>query len=177
VDQELYQLIHQSKRKDRSAFAELVERYQGTVFRHAYAMVNDRMEAEDIAQEAFVKAFFSLSKLKNEYAFTSWLTRIVSNLCYDHLQKSKRQRPMETEKMPENQESPVEQLEMRLTIQEALQRLSVEHREVLVLRDIQGFSYDDISEQLHIPLGTVKSRINTARKKLKNELARGENNG
>ena len=177
MDQELYQIIHQSKRGNQQAFAELVKRYQGPVFRHAYAMVNDRMEAEDIAQEAFVKAFYSLSKLKNEYAFTSWLTRIVSNLCHDHLKKSKKQRTMETEDMPQNQESPFDQLQMKLAIREAMQRLTTEHREALVLRDIQGYSYSDISEQLSIPLGTVKSRINIARKELKNELSRGEDNG
>ncbi|HET7577703.1 MAG TPA: sigma-70 family RNA polymerase sigma factor [Bacillales bacterium] len=174
MEQELYQLIYDARRGDRQAFAELVKQYKGTVFRHAYAMVNDRMEAEDIAQEAFVKAYYSLKKLKNEYAFSSWMTRIVTNLCYDSLKKSNRQTVMETEEMPTSLQSPIAQTDLKLTIREAMQKLSAEHRAVLVLRDIQGFSYDEIADRLEIPLGTVKSRINTARRELKNELSRDQ---
>lgn len=137
-------------------------------------MVNDRMEAEDISQEAFVKAYYSLSKLKNEYAFVSWLTRIVSNLCYDHIEKSKKKTAIPTEDIIKDHSSPVEQLQIKLNIEEGLQKLTAEHRTVLILRDIQGFSYSEIAEILQIPLGTVKSRINTARQELKNELLRGE---
>ncbi len=72
------------------AFSTLVSKYKGQVFRHAFSIVNDRMEAEDIAQEAFVKAYSSLSKLDNDFAFVSWLTRIVTNICYDKLKKRKK---------------------------------------------------------------------------------------
>lgn len=177
MDQELYQLIYKAKRGDRHAFDDLVRTYRGPVFRHAFAMVNDHMEAEDIAQEAFTKAFYSLHKLGNEYAFSSWLTRIVTNLCYDHLKKAKRQSVMQPEDMPLGSDSPSEQADLKLAVQEAMQTLSAEHRAALVLRDIQGYSYDDIAGILKIPLGTVKSRINTARREMKKELSRGGENG
>lgn len=178
LHQELHQLILQAKKGNEEAFAQLVTRFKGHVFRHAYAMVNDKMEAEDIAQEAFLKAYISLSKLENEYAFVSWLTRIVANLCYDRLKKLQKEMQYQTEK--EEQElfvsgsSNIERSQVRLTIQEALQTLSVEHKAAIVLRDIQGYSYDEIAEILHIPVGTVKSRISTARAALRRELSRGE---
>ncbi|HET7657479.1 MAG TPA: RNA polymerase sigma factor [Bacillales bacterium] len=174
MDEELFQFIYKAKRGDRQAFAELVEKYKGAVFRHAYAMVNDRMEAEDIAQEAFTKAFYSLPKLGNEYAFSSWLTRIVSNLCYDHLKKWKNKKTVDVEDYPFEANSSMEQTDLKLSISEAMQKLSEEHRAVIILRDIQGFSYDEMAEILNIPLGTVKSRINNARKELKRRLSGGE---
>ncbi|HEX6922273.1 MAG TPA: sigma-70 family RNA polymerase sigma factor [Bacillales bacterium] len=177
MGEELFQLIHKAKRGDRTAFAELVKKYKGPVFRHAYAMVNDRMEAEDIAQEAFIKAYYSLAKLEHEYAFASWMTRIVSNLCHDRLKKLKKQRIVNIDQVQGTQTSSIDESELKLTIQEAMQRLSPSHREALVLRDIQGFAYDEIAEQLKIPLGTVKSRINIARRELKIALSRGEENG
>lgn len=177
LNHELNQLIRKAKQGSQESFAELVERYKGHVFRHAYAMVNDRMEAEDISQEAFVKAFYSLSRLDNEYAFVSWLTRIVSNLCYDSIEKAKKKKTIHTEEIVQDRSSPIEQSHLKLTIEEGLQKLSPEHRTVLVMRDIQGFPYNEIADSLGIPLGTVKSRISTARLELKNELLRGENHG
>lgn len=159
---------------DLESFEMLITHYKGHVFRQAYAMVNDRMEAEDIAQEAFIKAYYSIDKLENAYAFVSWLTRIVANICYDHLQKAARKKTFPTEHPIEDQHSPIEASSLQLSIKEALQNLSDEHRTVIVLREIEGFSYQDISGILQIPLGTVKSRINSARNELKKELLRGE---
>ncbi len=89
MDLELNRLIKEAKSGNQEAFSTLVTKYKGHVFRHAYAVLNNRQDAEDVAQEAFVKAFLSLKKLDNEFAFVSWLTRIVSNLCYDKLKKAK----------------------------------------------------------------------------------------
>jgi RNA polymerase sigma factor (sigma-70 family) len=178
VDQELHQLIQQAKKGNEEAFAQLVTRFKGHVFRHAYAMVNDKMEAEDIAQEAFIKAYISLPKLENEYAFVSWLTKIVANLCYDRLKKIQKdmyhQTDTEDMELLSRGSSNIEQSQVRLTIQEALQMLSIEHKTVIVLRDIQGYSYDEIAKILHIPVGTVKSRISIARTALRRELSRGD---
>lgn len=173
MDEELFQFIYKAKRGDQHAFAELVNRYKGTVFRHAFAMVNDRMEAEDIAQEAFTKAFYSLPRLGNEYAFTSWMTRIVSNLCYDHMKKVKNKKTVDVEDYPLEAKKSIDQSDLKLTIEEALQKLTYEHRASIILRDLQGFSYDEIAQILKIPIGTVKSRINIARKQLKKELMGG----
>ncbi|GER65903.1 RNA polymerase sigma factor [Weizmannia acidilactici] len=176
VEQDLTRLIQQAKSGDIDAFAALVTRFKGEVFRHAYAMVNDRMEAEDIAQEAFVKAYYSLDKLEHAYAFASWMARIVSNLCYDRLKKLKKKAALQTEMDEETLSRPasnIERANLRFDIRDAMEKLSPEHRTALVLRDIEGYSYDEIAKIMRIPLGTVKSRINTARKALKNELSRG----
>lgn len=177
MDQELYQLVYDAKRGNIEAFTQLVKRSKGSVYRQALAMVNDATEAEDIAQEAFVKAYISLSKLESEYAFAAWLTRIVSRLCHDRVQKRKREQQLTRDNLDERipasdaSRGSAEQMQWQINIREALQKLSVEHREAIVLRDIQGFSYDEMADILQIPAGTVKSRIHAARLALRNELA------
>ncbi|MGE8206937.1 RNA polymerase sigma factor [Heyndrickxia sp. NPDC080065] len=178
MDIELTKLIREAKKGSQEAFTKLVSKYKAQVFRHAYAMVNDRMEAEDIAQEAFVKAYLSLSKLDNEYAFVSWLTRIVSNLCYDKLKKNQKLKELtiETDIKIMTNTTDIDRSQLRLELKEALKKLSIDHRTALVLRDVQGFSYEEISGILNIPIGTVKSRINSARLALKKDLSRGDQN-
>lgn len=171
MDEELYQLIVAAKKGKVEAFAQLMGRFKGKVYRQAYAMLNDESEAQDVAQESFVKAYYSLGKLKSEYAFVSWLTQIVFHLCYDRLQKKKKEEHLTENLQKEGSfTSSMEQAHLKLTIEEALAQLSVEHREVIVLRDIQGFSYDEIAEVLNIPVGTVKSRVHLSRLALRNEL-------
>ncbi|WP_027416187.1 RNA polymerase sigma factor [Aneurinibacillus terranovensis] len=174
MEQELYEMIRKAKRGDKEAFTQLIQRYKGQVFRHAYAMLQDRMEAEDVAQEAFVKVYFSLKSLESEFAFSSWLTRIVSNLCYTRVQKKKKEASLLADNLEEYIPTPssrgtMEQKQLQLTIEEAMQNISLDHRTVLVLRDIQGFSYDEIARILDIPVGTVKSRISSARLSLRKE--------
>lgn len=176
MNQELHELIQHAKRGKEDAFSQLVTLYKGEVFRHAYAMVNDKMEAEDIAQEAFLKAYLSLSKLENEYAFVSWLTRIVTNLCYDRLKKMNKIKSYSSEDIVSIESDEMEHVQTRLTIQEAMQRLSFEHRTVIILKDVQGYSYDEIASILHIPVGTVKSRLNAARMMVRKEISRGDEN-
>lgn len=177
MDQELYQLVYDAKRGNIEAFTQLVKRSKGSVYRQALAMVNDATEAEDIVQEAFVKAYFSLAKLESEYAFAAWLTRIVSRLCHDRVQKRKREQQLTRKNLdelipaPDASHGSAEQMQWQINIRGALQKLSVEHREVIVLRDIQGFSYDEMSNILQIPAGTIKSRLHAARLALRNELA------
>lgn len=175
----LSQTIRKAKNGNREAFETLVHMYKGKVYRHALAMVRDPAAAEDIAQEAFVKTYFQLKKLEQETAFVSWLTRIVSNLCYDYLKKAKRETVTEDIWLDQPEDGDVtkdepEQSINRLMIQEGLGHLSPEHREAIVLRDLQGFSYQEISDLLDIPLGTVKSRINIARNSLKRFLLEGD---
>lgn len=176
--EELFQIISEAKKGNTSAFEKLVIEYKGHVFRQALAMVHDQMEAEDIAQEAFIKAYYSIKRLDNEYAFVSWLTRIVSNLCYDKMKLRAREREKHQETAEHaailSKSSFVERTNARLTIEEALISLTTEHKEVIVLRDIQGFSYKEMADILNIPLGTVKSRINLARQELKKILSEGE---
>jgi RNA polymerase sigma factor (sigma-70 family) len=174
VDEELFHHIHRAKQGDRDAFTNLVERYKDQVFRHAVGMLGDTMEAEDISQEAFIKAFYSISNLDHEYAFTSWMIRIVSNLCKDRLkQRGKIVYAGDESIITAEQMGYVESHE-NLTIEEAMNCLTMEQKEVVLLHDVQGFRYEEISEMVGVPLGTVKSRLFTARLALRKELRRGD---
>ncbi|MBW7452731.1 sigma-70 family RNA polymerase sigma factor [Paenibacillus sepulcri] len=172
MDEELYQIIHRAKRGDREAFADLVKRYKGHVYRFAVGMLRDRMDAEDVSQETFVKAFYSLSSLDNEYAFSSWIIRIVSNLCKDRLKK----RGNEQRFRDEPDESVIDRRSTdpseTWSLEDALSRLSVDHREVLLLHDVQGYRYEEIADMVEVPLGTVKSRLFAARMALRKELGK-----
>lgn len=174
---DLHEIIIKAKKGDQDAFRQLISAYKGIVFRHAFALLNDRMEAEDVTQEAFVKVYYSLSKLENEYAFVSWLTRIVTNLCHDKNKKMSRKNTFLSEELNENNIqkglTPIEKSLTKMSINEALQELPMDQRNVLILREVQGYSYAEISEMLQIPLGTVKSRINAGRENLKKVLQKG----
>lgn len=129
MDQELYKLISRAKNGEKEAFTLLVKRYKESVFRYSYAMLADRMEAEDVSQQAFINAFYSLTKLENIYAFSSWLTRIVSNLCYDRIKKRKKEAAVTSELMEtHNPNSNIEHAYLHMTIEEAMDKLSFEHR-------------------------------------------------
>ncbi|SEP17777.1 RNA polymerase sigma factor [Paenibacillus sp. OV219] len=174
VDEELKHIIHRAKRGDREAFANLVQRFKGHVYRYAVGMLGDRMDAEDVSQETFIKAYYSVSSLDNEYAFSSWIIRIAANLCKDRLKK--RTNTPEQEMNEEQNKRIADQhatdpLE-KLSIEEGLSRLSVGHREVLLLHEIQGYNYEEIAEMIDVPLGTVKSRLFAARINLRKELRR-----
>ena len=174
----LHELILEAKKGDQSAFRELVTSYKGSVYRHALALLNDRMEAEDVVQEAFVKIYYSLPKLKNEYAFVSWLTRIATNICYDRIQKINKKKQLIKEELNEGrimQHGPslIDNTITKMSIKEAMKKIPIEQRTVLSLREIQGYSYSEISELIEIPLGTVKSRISKARENLRKELQKG----
>ncbi|UJF35655.1 RNA polymerase sigma factor [Paenibacillus hexagrammi] len=173
MDQELYEVIRTAKAGDKEAFALLIKRYKASVYRYAFGMLSDRMEAEDVAQEAFIKAFYALPKLENSFAFTSWLTRIVSNLCYDRLQKRKKENTSPQEWVETTTQIDLKQTDLQMSIQEAMNTLSPEHKEVIILRDVEGYTYDEIAGMIHIPVGTVKSRINAARLLLRKEMKRG----
>ncbi|WNR45307.1 RNA polymerase sigma factor [Paenibacillus roseipurpureus] len=134
MDQELYDLIAKAKSGDKEAFTLLVKRYKDIVFRYSYGMLEDRMEAEDVSQEAFVKAFYSLSKLDNSYAFASWLKRIVSNLCYDRIHKQKKTNSVSGELIETRiSNNDMERRDLQMTIEEAMGKLSPEHREAIIL--------------------------------------------
>ncbi|MCH5586086.1 RNA polymerase sigma factor [Shimazuella sp. AN120528] len=176
MDQELYDLITKAKQRDKNAFEALVERYKKQVYYQAVAMLNDTIEAEDVLQEAFLKAYFSLENLKSPFAFTSWLSKIVYHLCNDRLKKRYKEKAVVsdwlTNKIESIQDSnlPIEQKQLEMDLYQALQSLSPEHRSAFLLREIQGYSYQDIAKIMDVPEGTVKSRIHTARMTLRNEL-------
>lgn len=190
MDREIeLKLVQRVVSGDTEAFSSLVLAYEKQVFNIALRMVGNREDAEDISQESFIKAYNSLSNFRGDASFSSWLFRIVSNTCLDHLRKIKNRQTLSLSTENEDEEteeydiaddsfSPEELLEKRLTkesIQRGLEELSEEHRTVLVLREIQGLSYDEIAQMLEIESGTVKSRIARARKKLCAFLVRDGN--
>lgn len=186
------ELVTRSKNGDLQAFEELVCRYERKVYTVAYRMMGNYDDANDLAQEAFLRAFQSISKFRGDASFLTWLYRIVTNLCRDELRKRYRISvesldqevclgEIEIKKqIPSLSPGPdeiYENNELQQELQELLTTLSPEFRLTVVLRDIQGFTYQEIAEQMECSLGTVKSRINRARNFLKGKLlARREQN-
>lgn len=187
------ELVSLSLRGEREAYRALVERYQGRLLTTALDIVKTREDAEDVVQETFVKAFLSLGQFKGESSFFTWLYRICFNMAIDirrkagrrggtHLEYKETQgvkRGVEeaggeiSESHQQRIEGPLEALarkELGRKIQEVLGELSEEHRAVIMLREIDGLDYDDISKALGIPKGTVMSRLFYARKALQKAL-------
>jgi RNA polymerase sigma-70 factor (ECF subfamily) len=159
---------------DRESFGAIVDRYQRPLFNVALRMLGDREEARDATQTAFVKAWRGLSTYRPEHKFFSWIYRILINQA---LTQRSRRRPAEAlhEDLPTREASPEERLEQSErdeTIREALATMSLEHRQVIVLRHFLQQSYEEMGEMLGIPAKTVKSRLFTARRVLGAELMR-----
>jgi RNA polymerase sigma-70 factor (ECF subfamily) len=172
-DQDLA-LIEDCKRGDQQALASLVRRYERPVFNVAYRMLGTADEAADVAQTTFLKAFENLSRYNPEYKFFSWIYRIAVNESINQLNRRKR-----LDELGENQVAPgnspdasVDADMLGIEIQEALAALSDDHRAVIVLRHFTEHSYRDISMVLQIPEKTVKSRLFSARKAMKEQLER-----
>ncbi len=162
------------------AFELLVLEYQKNVYNVALRITGNAEDAADMAQEAFIKAFNSISSFKGDSRFSVWLYRIVSNVCVDFL-RGKSRRPASS-LSTENEEgesveleiadesfSPEKLLEAKLSreaVRRGLDSLPEDYKQILLLREIQGLSYDEIAQILDIEIGTVKSRIFRARKKL-----------
>ena len=173
-------VIRRVQKGDVNAFEALVSAYEKNVYNLALRMMGNAQDAEDMAQEAFLKAYNSLPGFRGDSKFSVWLYRIVSNVCLDQLRK-KSKRPtvslsMEDEDgeetqldLPDTAQSPEELLEKKLTreaVRRGLAQLPEDARQILLLREIQGLSYEEIGEALGLEAGTVKSRIFRARKRL-----------
>lgn len=166
---------------DKQAFNRLVLLYQARIYNLAYNYVKNEEEAKDVAQDVFVTAYKSLAKLRDDTKFGAWLYQIGINHCRNRYKKLKRrgyftQKSTDDENAPihlEGGTSPEQDLEQKRTIKfmrDTIATMNEAEREVLVLRDLQGLPYDEISELLGVPLGTVKSKLNRARLNLKNKL-------
>jgi RNA polymerase sigma-70 factor, ECF subfamily len=173
---------------DTDAFEALVERHQKKMLNIAYRMLGDYDDACDVTQEAFVAAYKSIKKFKVEAKFSTWLYRIVVNHTKNRLKQQKSSRRHESVSIDESREAqagcasclpsavdgqPDEQMmqkEREVKVQVCINKLDDEHKEILVLRDIQGFSYEEICDILKLPDGTVKSRLSRARNALKDCL-------
>jgi len=176
-----FQVIQSVLRGDREAYAALVRLYHGRVLSLCLSMLLDRAEAEDAAQEAFVKAFASLNQYTRNASFSAWLYRIASNHCLDLLRKRKRQKTdsldglMEQKgdsvsdfesKIPEKSGSGAEKQETLDLAMRVLGTLPPDYRQVLILRELEGLTYEEISSVLKCSLDAVKSRLRRARQQL-----------
>jgi RNA polymerase sigma-70 factor, ECF subfamily len=174
---------------NREAFRGLVERHQSRVFHLARSLVRNPSDASDIAQETFVRAYTNLKSYRSEGSFTAWVAKIANNLAIDFLRRQKTQAPAEFDERlaeTETEESQAGMLSGRMRsdpqaaalrrelgeqLEAALAQLPDKHRAILVLREVDGLSYEELAQTLEIPVGTVMSRLFHARAKMQTILS------
>ncbi|NLK21671.1 MAG: sigma-70 family RNA polymerase sigma factor [Epulopiscium sp.] len=182
-------LINSAQKGNIAAFEELVIEHETKIYNIAYRMFHNEEDAKDLSQEVFIKAFENIKKFKKESRFSTWLYRIATNSCIDELRRRKDKETysvdegIETEggsikkEYPDTKHNPEEMIinkEIAHQIQLAMDQLSEEHKNAIILRDFQGFGYNEISGILQCSLGTVKSRISRGRMQLKEILVNQE---
>ena len=179
------ELVRAAQSEDMGAFEELVARHRDKIFGRAVSMMRNEQEAIDLSQEAWVKGWQRLAQFQGDSSFSTWMTRIVINLCLDQLRKQKRRQTDSIEAMDEESGgverqmpvvtiNPTERLErgeLRARIDRGLAQLSPEHRTVLVLHEFEELDYKGIAKAMDCSIGTVMSRLFYARRKLAAVLA------
>ncbi len=186
IDQDL---VERSVKGDQKAFRQLVERYQRKVYTIAYGVVRNPDAALDVTQDTFVKVYRNLATFKGDSSFYTWIYRIVLNLCIDRKRKEARQREVDYDdgiahgegftSGPtlastgfDNPSQAASKKELVEHMDKALETLTDEHRSILMLREVDGLSYEELAETLDIPKGTVMSRLFHARKNFQKSLSR-----
>jgi RNA polymerase sigma-70 factor, ECF subfamily len=183
---EIEMLVERARQGDRTAFGQLVNEYKDKIYNYVARMLNDPYEAEDVTQEAFLRAYKSLPRFRGASSFHTWLYRIASNLAIDVVRKRKRQdptfsldEPLESDdgdyerELPDETGGPEDRTstrETRVAVRRAIMDLPEKLRDVMILYELQGETYEDIADILDVPLGTVKSRLFNARNRLKDSL-------
>ncbi|MFN9031719.1 MAG: RNA polymerase sigma factor RpoE [Betaproteobacteria bacterium] len=178
-------LVERVQRGEKRAFELLVAKYQRKIFRLLSRLIRDPAEIEDVAQEAFVKAYRALPNFRGESAFYTWLYRIAINTAKNHLVAQGRRAPTTTETDVEDAENfddadqlrdvntPESMLQSRQVgeaVNRAIEKLPEDLRTAIVLRELEGLSYEEIAESMNCPIGTVRSRIFRAREAIASEL-------
>lgn len=179
-------LIEATKQGDESAFAEIVHRYRNPIVNYLYRFLNDYEEAIDLAQETFVRVYFAIDRYHTGFAFSTYIYRIATNLAISELRKRKRRRLLSltglfqfdaddaTEYQPRDerqlQDASLVEDEQSKTIARAIAALPEKYRVPIILRDVEGRSYEEIAEIMELGLGTTKSRISRGRGLLKEKL-------
>lgn len=168
-----YSIIRQFVDGDKSAFQILVKRHKEKVRNIIYITMNNSALVDDIAQDVFITVYRNLKHFRYESQFTTWLYRITVNRCKDYLRKMNVRKifsPIEEGSELPEYSIPVENNDISRIVMDAISKLPVKLRMPLILKDIEGFSYQEISESLNCEMGTVKSRIFRGREKLKEIL-------
>ncbi len=183
--EEDHALVRQALEGDQSAYARLRHKYWGPLNAMLFRMVRNELDAEDLTQEAFIKAFSSLASFNFQYAFSTWLYKIASNNCIDYLRKRRLKtvsmdEPIRTNKgememqLPDTSaiapDAPMTAQERTKILQEAIADLPEKYRIVIELRHHREMEYQDIAEELDLPLGTVKAHLFRARAQLLKRL-------
>lgn len=177
------ELVEQIRNGEPSAFRALVERHYQRVFRLAMGIVRNRDDALDLTQESFLHVHRAIGGFRFSAKFSTWLYRIVTNLCIDHFRRTSRspqtiELPASEETAPmqwpdpaaERPDNAVHRSEVRQALERAFAQLSPSHRAVIVLRELEGLSYEEIATMMRCSIGTVMSRLHYARKRLQSLL-------
>jgi RNA polymerase sigma-70 factor, ECF subfamily len=192
-DQQTGVLVRRCLAGDTGAWEDIVRAYNRRIYNLCYRFTNSADNADDLTQEVFIKVYRTLASYDVEKgAFTTWLTTLTRNLLVDHFRRSRMDRmtesidagltevddsPSLSERLPDRGPSPADRLasqETQKMVQRALARISPDLREAVILRDLQDMDYKEISKVLHVPEGTVKSRINRGRTELARLLSRNK---
>lgn len=183
-----HELIEATKNGNKDAFAEIVRRYQNPLTNYIYRMLNDYEEAVDLAQESFVRVYFAIERYHSDYAFSTYIYRIATNLAISEIRKRKRRKvfsltglfqaegneekefqPMDEKPLPEDSLINDEQKDV---IEKAIAALPEKYRTAIVLREVEGKTYDEVAEVLGLGLGTTKSRISRGRGILREKISK-----
>ena len=183
-----YKIVALAKNGDHNAFEQIVTTYEKKVYNMALRYTGDPEDALDICQEVFLRVYRFLPKYRGESTLSTWIYRITMNVCHDTAGNKTNIYELSLDSGPGDDEQtteiadlrydPEKELEKKHTrqlVQQAISMLDSDHRDVIIMRDINGLSYDEISNVLNISTGTVKSRISRAREKLKNFLLKSGN--
>lgn len=181
-------LVEKCRRGESQAFDQLVIKYQKRIFNLTYRMLGNYEEANDLAQETFIRAYKKLGSFRKEASFYTWLYRLASNLCKNKLRQWQRQGQFQTQSLhnpvgdgqrelincisdqTDGPDKILEKKDLEQCVQRAIDSLQEDHRLVVILRDIQGLSYQEVAAILGCQEGTVKSRLHRARDELKERL-------
>lgn len=169
-------LVQLSKEGDEEAFAALVKKYKTKVFNLAFSFIQNRDIADDLAQESFIKAYFALPKFQLKSEFGTWLYRITVNHTKDYLRKKAKVKEISVDDIavPQEKENQIKEMEKeeqkRRILYHSIGELPEKYQTILTLRDIQGFSYEEIAKILRLSPGTVDSRLHRARKMLREKV-------
>jgi RNA polymerase sigma-70 factor (ECF subfamily) len=177
-------IVKRAQKGDRLAFAELVELYKDKLYNLGYRMMGNRTEAEDVAQEAFLRAYANLSKYNPNHKFSTWIYRIATNLCIDRMRKKKADFSLDAEldgveggdmysRLPSPERTPEQQLvrtETQEEVQAAIAALPENYRAAVILKYLHDMSLQEIADILEVPVSTVKTRIHRGREALRNGL-------
>lgn len=167
-------IISEIRSGDPEQYRVLVERYHRGLIQHLYNLMHDGDQAEDIAQEAFIRAYQKLDQYNDQYAFSTWLYRIADNLAFRHVKQAKTV-PLDTvaDTIPDDAPTPAEEVDRSFTkeaVQQALTRLPIGYRQAIVLYYWDGCSYEDIAVIMERPIGTVRTWLYRAKEELRKEL-------